>query len=150
MEAVTVAGSELAGASALTAINENVQSVNIAPPRLDLLGLSLLYKLLQNAHPKTIFRSKTFLWMLAGDLLGNVLYYSLIGVGRLKGLWWRGTLLGFLTGLGSVVFSRAPKANVEYTTRTTQTKLMVLAWYLIGGLAASAVIRLMQTKPMKH
>jgi hypothetical protein len=144
MNTAPIAG-QLAGTSALNAINENVKIANTQKPRLDLLGMNLLSKLLQSVSNKTIFRSRMFVWTLAGDLLGNILYYSLMG-GKQKGLWWRGTLLGFLTGAGSVLFRRYPGNTVEYNTRTTKNKLITTLFYLVGGLAASALTRVLTNK----
>ncbi|WP_317172766.1 hypothetical protein [Hymenobacter sp. HDW8] len=76
---------------------------------------------------------------MAGDLLSNGLYYSLVGTG--KNAWQRGLVLGLAAGIGGVVLPGPMGLGEAPSNRTPQTKLMTVAWYLIGGLAAAGVAR---------
>jgi hypothetical protein len=58
----------------------------------------------------------------------------------------RGALLGLGAGVGAVTLPKTLGLNEEATTRTMKTKVLTVAWYLIGGLVAAAAINLMQKK----
>ena len=80
---------------------------------------------------------------LAADILANSLYYSLVGVGREKGVWLRGAGLGIAAGLGGVMLPGPMGLGVEPSGRSDATKVMTVGWYLAGALAASAAYRLL-------
>ena len=140
MKASTALMSGLAGATTLTIVHEIVKRVDPKAPRMDLLGMNAISKMLYKAHKTPPDRQTLFLITMAGDLVANALYYSLTGVGR-KGHWLKGTLLGTAAGIGGVLLPKPMGLNPAYSGRTNSTKAMTVMLYLIGGLVTSAVLK---------
>ena len=133
-------GSGLAGAVVVNALHETVRRLRPADaPRMDVLGERGLRKLLGLADAPQPDHDTAYGLTLAGDLLSNGLYYSLVGRG--KGTWWRGAALGVAAGVGGVVLPGPLGLGEAPSNRTPQTKAMTVAWYAIGGLAAAAASR---------
>lgn len=131
------------GASALTALHESARHLIPNAPRIDRLGMEAVEKLLHAAGMKVPEEDKLFYITLAGDLLSNALYYSLVGGHRGKGAWLRGGLLGVAAGLGGILLPPMLGLRAKPVARTTETKAMTVAWYLVGGLAAAAAVHLL-------
>lgn len=131
-------GSGLAGAVAVNILHETVRHLRPADaPRMDLLGERGLRKLLGKADAPQPDHETAYYLTLAGDLLTNGLYYSLVGRG--KGTWWRGAALGVAAGVGGVVLPGPMGLGTAPSNRTPQTKAMTVAWYTVGGLVAAGV-----------
>jgi hypothetical protein len=139
----------LAGACALTLLNQSVKKLDKDAPKLDLLGMNALARLMKGNHFMTQTAGKLFPMAIAGDLVSNSLYYSMADTGDKKDTLIRGTLLGLAAGLGAVVLPKTLGLNDDATTRTTKTKLLTVAWYLIGGLVAAATINLISKNNLK-
>ncbi len=77
-----------------------------------------------------------------GDILSNAVYYSLIGAGKRKGLLKRGFVLGLAAGVGAVFMPEKMGLNNAPSDRTTETKVLTVLWYTVGGLAAAGVMKL--------
>lgn len=133
----------LAGACTLTLLNESVKKLDKEAPRMDLLGMNAVARLMKGNSLLTQTADKLFPIALAGDLVSNSLYYSMADSADTKSRFIRGTLLGLLAGLGAVALPRTLGLNEEATTRTPKTKALTVAWYVIGGLAAAAAITLL-------
>lgn len=146
MKPSTALGSGLAGAAAVTLIHETVKKISPKAPRMDLLGMNALSKTLKNMDKNPPSNDKLYLWTIAGDLVSNSLYYSLAGVGKKKGALVRGSLLGLAAGLGAVLLPKPLGLNEAYSNRTTTTKIMTVALYLIGGLVTAAVLKAFHKK----
>ena len=132
----------LAGSVVLTVIHESMRRLQKTAPRMDLLGEEALSKGLHKAGMKVPGEQKLFNWTLAGDIIGNALYYNLINVGSRKKPMAKGTLLGLAAGIGGVVLPKYLGLNPAHSGRTPRTKAMTITWYLIGGLTAAAVLKL--------
>jgi hypothetical protein len=134
-------GSGLAGALVLTALHETVRHLRPADaPRMDILGERGLRKLLNKADAPQPDDQTAYALTMAGDVLSNGLYYSLVGTGR--GVWLRGAALGLAAGIGGVVLPGPMGLGEAPSNRTPQTQAMTVAWYLLGGLAAAAASQL--------
>lgn len=133
--------SGFAGAAALTALHETMRRRLDHPPRMDVIGMRALAKSMRAVGRRPPGRRRLFRETLAGDLLSNTLWYSLIGVGPRKAVWRRGLLLGAVAGAGAVVLppllglGRSPGAKVP------ETALLTFAVYVAGGMAAAAAAR---------
>ena len=125
-----------AGAAAVTLINEVARRCVSAAPRLDVLGMRGLAKMMRAAKQDPPPPDQLFRLAMAGDLVSNTLYYSLVGRGR--GAWGRGALLGLAAGLGAAFLPAPLGLGRGPTERSPATRLMAVAWYLAGGLAAAA------------
>ena len=133
--------SGFAGSVVLTLLHENARRV--APevaPRMDVLGMRALRKILNKVEAPQPDHDTLFDVTMAGDILVNGLYYSFVGKG--KKAWRRGALLGLAAGVGGVVLPGPMGLGNAPSNRTPQTKLMTVAWYLVGGLAAAGASRL--------
>ena len=131
------------GAAALTLLHESVRRVRPDAPRMDRLGMRALAGGLRAAEVEPPPEGRLHTLALAGDLLANSLYYSLVGVGPAGKAWRRGIVLGLAAGAGAVVLPPVLGLGSRPSRRTTQTKAMTVAWYAAGGLAAAAASRLL-------
>jgi len=136
----------LAGACTLTLLNESVKKLDKDAPRMDLLGMNAVARLMKGNNILTQTAGKLFPIALAGDLVSNSLYYSMADTGDKQKTLVRGALLGLGAGLGAVVLPKTLGLNDDATTRTLKTKVLTVAWYVIGGLAAAAAINLLNNK----
>jgi len=136
----------LAGATVLTILHESVRKVNKNAPRMDKLGMEAIDKTLQKVNVEAPEKNTLFKITLAGDLITNALYYSLIGLGGKKQVILRGGLLGLAAGLGGVYLPKPMGLNPAPSNRTTETKLLTTAWYLTGGLVAGIATGLIEEK----
>src|SRR3954464_6061259 len=99
----------LAGAAALTAVHQMARRVTDDAPRMDVLGERAIARSIAAAGgtpPARPARPRRAAggtppagpalhrWALAGDLLCNSAYYSLIACGRRARVWERAALLG--------------------------------------------------------
>ncbi|MEI6948746.1 hypothetical protein V9K67_16265 [Paraflavisolibacter sp. H34] len=137
MKKTTVIRGEMAGASALNTITQNVKMANTEPLSLAALGSRLATKVFHGIRNNTI-TNRTFAWTIAGDVLGTVLYQTLVGGAR-SGLWWRGSLVGLVTGLGAELLPRRLGKSVEESNRTLTSKILTIGWYLAGTMVASTI-----------
>ena len=136
----------LAGACTLTLLNESVKKLDKDAPRMDLLGMNAVARLMKGNNILAQTAGKLFPVALAGDLISNSLYYSMADSGDKTKTLIRGGLLGLAAGLGAVVLPKTLGLNEEATTRTLKTKILTVTWYVIGGLAAAGAINLLEKK----
>jgi hypothetical protein len=134
----------LAGACALTLINQTVARFDREAPRLDLLGMNAAAKLVKAVQPVSPVVSGLLPMAVAGDLVSNSLYYSLAGAQSKGSTIMRGLLLGIGAGLGAVALPSKLWLNATPTNLTTKTKLLTIAYYMVGGLVAAAAINTME------
>jgi alkylation response protein AidB-like acyl-CoA dehydrogenase len=78
---------------------------------------------------------------LAGDIVSNALYYSAIGIGGNKHLLLRGVASGLSAGIGALTLTKPMGLSDAPITKTTQTKVMTVAWYLLGGVVTALTIK---------
>jgi hypothetical protein len=128
----------LAGALALTLLNEAVKKINKNAPRLDLLGQNALAKLMKgnDMMPKTAQK----FFPLAGDLVTNSLFYGMAKGKTTGNTFLRGALLGITAGIGAVALPKQLGLEEKHTNKNPQNVLMTIGWYVLGGLVAAAVI----------
>lgn len=146
MKAISALEGGLAGALVLTAVHETVRKIDPQAPRMDLLGMSALQKLLRGMGKTPPEERKLFYYTMAGDVLSNSLYYSLAGMGKKKNAVTRGTLLGLMAGLGAVLLPRKIGLNEAHTNRSLETKVLTVMLYTVGGIVASAVAKMFDGK----
>jgi hypothetical protein len=111
---------------------------------MDLLGMRALARTLRAADAPVPDRDTLYDVTLAGDLVSNTLYYSLVGVGERGSEETRGVVLGVLAGVGTVVLPPLFGLGSAPSRRTPATAVMTVAWYTLGGLAAAATARLLR------
>ncbi len=130
--------SGLIGAVALTAVHETARRVAPKAPRMDVLGMRAIAQTMRAGGETPPQRDDLHTLALAGDIVANAAYYSLVGVGNPKGAWWRGAALGAVAGVGGVALPGLLGLGSDASARSRPTEVMTVAWYTIGGLAAGA------------
>ncbi|MVN23405.1 hypothetical protein [Mucilaginibacter arboris] len=137
----------LAGAVTLNLIHEAYRQIDKDAPHIHIIGEEALVKVLKEAKlPKPHTQKQLYLWTLTGDVISNALYYSLIGAGKRKNLLKRGLAFGLAAGLGAVFMPSKMSLADAPSARTTETKLLTVLWYTLGGLAAASVIKVLRKK----
>jgi hypothetical protein len=135
--AKSLAGS-FAGACVLTIVHETVRRFVPDAPRMDILGMRSIAKLMKKADLKPPQDKQDLHTMaLVGDVVSNTLYYSLTGTG--KNALWRGTMLGLAAGAGAVLLPGPLGLGEKPSNKTTQTQAMAVSYYLLGGLVAAVI-----------
>lgn len=135
-----------AGAAALTAIHQTARLLTDNAPRMDILGMRALARTFRAAGEAPPSDDVLYDLTMAGDLVSNALYYSLVGVGEEGGEWKRGALLGLTAGVGGVVLPPLLGLGSAPSLRTNATAVMTVAWYTLGGLVAAGTARLLKGK----
>jgi hypothetical protein len=107
---------------------------------MDRLGMEALAKIIRRSGNRPPDSQKLHNWTLAGDLVSNAAYYSLVGVGKPKHAWVRGAALGLAAGFGAVLLPRPLGLDPAPSNRTQATQLLTVAFYTAGGLAAATAV----------
>jgi hypothetical protein len=136
-----------AGAGMLTLIHQAARVATPYAPRMDVLGMRAVRGArvrlgIGGGSDQDVERQA-----LAGDMLANTAYYSLIGAGDRGTVWSRGLALGLAAGLGAVVLPRHVGLGDPPNADRAATQLMTIAWYVIGGLAAAAAYAARDREP---
>jgi hypothetical protein len=132
----------LAGTLAVASIHEALRRITTDAPRMDILDIELIRKVLKNMNKEVPGDDELQQWAVGGELLGDTAYYGLVAAGRKKSVWYRGALLGLVAGVTAVILPRPLGLPEEPSNKTSGTQLMTIALYLMGGLVASAVAEL--------
>jgi hypothetical protein len=132
----------IAGSIALNILHETVKQFDHDAPRADLVGEEVLNNSLQAAGSKPLSGNGLYAVALAGDVISNSLYYSLIGTGRKKHLLLRGAVYGIAAGVGALTLTKPLGLSDAPVTRTNRTKVMTVCYYTFGGLVTALTIKL--------
>jgi hypothetical protein len=111
-------------------------------PRMDLLDMDLIRKGLTSMHKKVPAENELQRWAVGGELFCDTAYFSLAAMGGRKRVWLYGALLGLAAGVSAVVLPKSLGLPHEPSNKTMGTKIMTIGLYLLGGLAAAAIARL--------
>ncbi|RYY25510.1 MAG: hypothetical protein EOO04_11815 [Chitinophagaceae bacterium] len=130
--------SGLAGSLALTALHQLLKGHVKNAPRMDKMGEQALGKILSGTGQTIPEENKLYKATLAGDIVGNALYYSVVGTVPGSPVL-TGAGLGLAAGVGALVLPEKLGLNKEYSNATTKTQVLTVAIYLAGGLVAGLV-----------
>lgn len=130
----------LAGAVALNILHESLKKSCDDMPRIDLLGEEALQKTLKHFGKEINNENKLYTATLAGDIISNATYYSLIGYGRPKYLWTRAITLGITAGVGAVVLPKPLGLDPDPVARSPKVKALTIAYYLAGALVTASIL----------
>ncbi|QJW98383.1 hypothetical protein [Frigoriglobus tundricola] len=125
-----------AGAVALNLAHEVTRHTVTDAPRMDVLGKRALAAGLRAVDTTPPGEPVLHAVVLGGDLVANSAYYSLVGLGGPDGATARGVLLGLAAGLGAVFLPGPLGLGTAPSRRTSQTALMTVGLYTLGGLVA--------------
>ena len=143
---VRMALSGFVGVVTVTVLNETARRLVPHAPRMDVIGERALRKTLRAAKLKPPQGRALYRWTMAGDLLSNTLYYSMVGGRSSQNAWRRGAVLGLAAGVGAIVLPRPLGLGRQPGERVPRTQLLTASWYLTGGLAAAAAARLLRSR----
>lgn len=145
MSGLTAIGSGLAGALALTAVHETARQQIATAPRMDMLGMQAIQNGLRTLQVQPPQGNSLYEMALAGDLVSNAMYYSLVARGKPEDALARGAMLGLAAGLGAVALPK-PLGLQPQVNRSSATHAMTIGWYLLGGLAAGAAYQFLSRR----
>jgi hypothetical protein len=132
----------LAGTITVASLHEALRRITPNAPRMDQLDIDLLRKGLKSINKKVPEENELQRWAVGGELLCDTAYFSMTAVGGKKRAWLCGALLGLAAGISAVVLPKSLGLPDESSNKTLGTKIMTVGLYLIGGLAAAAVARM--------
>ena len=130
--------SGLAGSVVLTALHETARLLVPHAPRMDVIGMRAIARPLRQMGQEPPPRDQLYSLAMAGDLLGNAAYYSLVALGDRKHIGRRGFLLGTAAGVGGALLPPVLGLGRQPNARFPITHVLTIAWYLAGGLVAAA------------
>lgn len=132
----------LAGTITVASLHEALRRITPNAPRMDQLDIDLLRKGLKSMNKKLPAENELQRWAVGGELLCDTAYFSMAAAGGRKKAWLSGALLGLAAGISAVVLPKSLGLPDESSNKTLGTKIMTVGLYLIGGLAAAAVARM--------
>ncbi|MCX2486181.1 hypothetical protein [Pedobacter sp. MR2016-24] len=135
-----------AGAIALNVLHETLKKESDDVPRVDLLGEDAVQKVLKYFGSSVPDKASLYKTTLAGDLISNTLYYSLIGAGNQKYLWPKAVFLGLTAGIGAVKLPEPMGLDPEPVTKTDQVKVLTVGYYIFGAIVTGLVLNLLNKK----
>lgn len=133
------------GAVTLNVLHEVYRRFDPLAPRVDLVGEEALTKTVEATGHSAPKGKRLYFATLIGDVLSNSIYYALIGKGH-KHLLLRGATLGLAAGVGALTVAKPLGLDDTPITKTTRTKVLTVAWYVVGGVVAALVIQKMREK----
>ncbi len=137
--------SGLAGSIALTLLHESLRKKIVAAPRMDKLVRQALSRVLLASGGEVPPAEDLQKFALAGDIIGNTAYYSMVGI-KPKYSLLTGAVLGLSAGIGAVALPGKMGLNEQYSNATTKTQVLTVLLYLTGGLVAGAVHTIFERK----
>ena len=127
----------LCGAVALTAVHQLARRITNEAPRMDVLGERAIARTIEASGGVRPTQPVLHRWALAGDLIANSMYYSLIACGRDAHVWQRGVAMGLAAGAGALVLPRRLGLGDPPKSHHLANQIMTFALYLFGGMAAA-------------
>jgi hypothetical protein len=135
--------SGVAGATALTLLHELARRRVAFAPRMDLVGMRALRRLVPSLREPAVDSQQLHRVALAGDLLANSMYYAAVPASTAGGTWTRAAVLGTAAGVGGLLLPRPMGLGAPPHSEHRRNQLMTVSWYLAGALASAAVARAM-------
>ena len=135
-----------AGSLALNVLHESLKRKGPEMPRIDLLGEEALQKTLLYFGGHIDEQQDLYKATLASDILSNTLYYSLIGAGNQKYLWTKVAVMGLTAGIGAVTLPKPMGLDPEPVTKSEETKVLTVGYYLLGAVVTGLVLAYMKKK----
>jgi len=130
--------SGVAGAVTLTAVHQAAKMMSDTAPQMDVLGMRAIARATgtsgmadESADVDSERNRGLYKYALAGDMLANSAYYSMATT------WTRGAALGLAAGIGALVLPRHLGLGDPPNSDLLSNKIMTIAWYTLGGLAAA-------------
>lgn len=128
----------LAGAVALNVLHESLKNKRTTP-RIDFLGEQALQKTVRYFGGNITDTDQLYTATLAGDIVSNTIYYSLIASGKSNFIWTKAIAMGLMAGIGAVKLPEPMGLNPKPVAKTDQIKVMTVGYYVFGALVTALV-----------
>jgi hypothetical protein len=128
----------LAGAIALNVLHESLKNKRDTP-RIDFLGEQALQKTVRYFGGNISDTDDLYKATLAGDLVSNTIYYSLIAASKPGFIWPKAVAMGLIAGFGAIKLPEPLGLNPKPVAKTNQIKAMTVGYYLFGALVTALV-----------
>ena len=135
-----------AGAVALNILHETLKHKSKNVPRIDLLGENALQKTLGFFGESIGNKDTLYKATLAGDIVSNTIYYSMIGAGEAKYIWPKALFLGLSAGVCAVKLPEPMGLNSRPVTKSDQVKALTVGYYIFGALVTALVLKKLNKK----
>ena len=136
----------LGGAIALNILHESLKKKGSDMPRVDLLGEEALQKTLQHFDAEIEDKDNLYAATLAGDLISNTMYYSMIGNGGRDYLFTRAIAYGLAAGVGAVTLPGPLGLDDEPVAHSNKTRALTVGYYLAGALVTAGLLSLLKKR----
>ena len=136
----------IAGALALTAVHQLARRVTANAPRMDVLGERAVNATSEALGRRPPSEPAAYRLALAGDLLANTVYYSMIACGREARLWTRAVTLGVGAGVGALVLPQRIGLGIPPRSWDRSNQAMTVGWYLIGALTTACTAECLRAR----
>lgn len=134
-----------AGAATLTLAHEALRQLVKHPPRMDLLGMSALSRILRSFGVKPPRGAKLRGYTMLADIVANAVYFAPIAASR-RFTVRKGALLGGVAGLGAVVLTPMLGLPKRHRGIDARGQLLTIGLYVAGGIAAAAMTSLLHER----
>jgi hypothetical protein len=135
-----------AGAVALNILHETARRLDTGAPRIDLLGEEAVEHSADALHFETPTGAKLYNITLAGDVISNTAYYTMIGLGGSKSIALRAVTMGLSAGIGALKLPEPMGLNSNPVSDTDKKQLMTVGYYIFGALVSAGIYRALSGK----
>lgn len=123
----------LGGAIALSLLHEAVRKNFDNVPEINKVGEEALDKALDKADMKITNHDQLYAATLAGDVIGNGMYYATTATSGFN------IASGLAMGLGALALPEKIGLDEKPVAETTQKKVMTVAYYLFGAIVTKFI-----------
>jgi hypothetical protein len=123
----------LGGAIALSLLHEAVRKNFDNVPEINKVGEEALNKALDKADMKITNHDQLYAATLAGDVIGNGMYYATTATSGFN------IASGLAMGLGALALPEKIGLDEKPVAETTQKKVMTVAYYLFGAIVTKFI-----------
>ncbi|KKO91987.1 MULTISPECIES: hypothetical protein [Sphingobacterium] len=134
----------LIGALVLNVVHSVAKRFDSKAPAVDKVGEEAMQKTVRFAGFKPPKGNALVAATFGADVASNTMLYTLIGYGGQKNMLLKGALLGTVVGLATLTIPEQAGLDATPLKKTDHTKLMTVAWYVIGGIAAGLAMKAMR------
>jgi sulfite exporter TauE/SafE len=136
----------LIGALVLNVVHSAAKRFDNQAPEVDKVGEEAMKKTVRFAGFKPPKGNALVAATFGADVASNAMLYTLIGYGGQKNRLLKGALLGTVVGLATLTIPEQAGLDAKPIKKTNRTKLMTVAWYVIGGIAAGMAMKAMEKR----
>ncbi|RZL50163.1 MAG: hypothetical protein EOP00_05580 [Pedobacter sp.] len=133
------------GSVALNILHETLRKNASNVPHINVIGEQALNQTLGKFGTPITDEDELHQATLKADIVANTMYYSLIG-GNKNWIWPKAILLGLSAGIGALKLPEPMGLDPEPVTRTNQTKVLTVSYYLFGALVTGLVLKTLSKK----